>query len=323
MRPAESRLRVPAQTNIIEQLPSGGRVAIVRLRSLGDCVLSAPAIDILHHARPDLQIAVVVEDRFADLFRGNPAISEVLPPTVRAMRAFAPELCLNLHGGTRSARLTLLSGAKFRAGFDIFRPAFAYNTPIPTAQEILDVTRRVHTAEHMAAAMFYLGVERTWVPRARVAAPAGRSRHAPMGSYAVIHPFAATPEKTWPAASFLEAAEFIRDSMHLEPVFVGGPADDFAPFQNHSCVVGAPLAEVAQLMRDASLFLGNDSGPAHVAAAFGLPMVVLFGPSDAEIWSPWRTVGKVLKATGPIANIPFSDVLRAIERVYSVHEAHR
>jgi heptosyltransferase-3 len=314
---------MPAQTDTLDKLPVGSRAAIIRLRSLGDCVLSTPAIELLHHARPDLRIAVVVEDRFADVFRGNPAVAEVLPPSVRAIRSFAPDLCLNYHGGTRSARLTMLSGAKVRAGFDIFHPAFAYNTPIPTAQEILGVTRRVHTVEHMASAMFYLGVERTWIPRARVPAPPGRSPHAPAGSYVVIHPLAATPEKTWPASSFVETANFLQDSLQLQPVFIGGPGEDLTPFQNWCTVSGAPLAEVAQLMRDASLFAGNDSGPAHVAAAFGLPLVVLFGPSDSEIWAPWRTVGKVLKAEGPIAGIPVSDALRAMQRVYSVHEAHR
>jgi heptosyltransferase-3 len=282
-----------------------------------------PAIEILHHARPDIEIGVVVEDRFADVFRGNAAVAQVLPPSARAIRGFAPDVCLNFHGGTRSARLTMLSGAKIRAGFDIFRPAFVYNTPIPTAQEILGVTRRVHTAEHMASAMFYLGVPRTWIPRTRVPAPAGRSPHAPAGGYAVIHPLAATPEKTWPAASFLEVAGFLKASMQFEPVFIGGPGEDLSPFQPWRTVTGAPLGEVAQLMRDASAFVGNDSGPAHIAAAFGLPMVVMFGPSDSEIWAPWRTVGKVLKAEGPIANIPVRDVLRGIERVCSVNESHR
>lgn len=312
-----------AQTDIIEKLPLRSRVAIIRLRSLGDCVLTTPAIEILHHARPDIEIAAVVEDRFADVFRGNPAITHVLPPSARAIRGFAPDLCLNLHGGTRSARLTILSGAKVRAGFDIFRPEFVYNTPIPTAQEILGVSRRVHTAEHMASAIFYLGVERTWIPRAHVPAPEGHSPYAPAGQYAVIHPLAATPEKTWPAAGFVEVARDIAESMQLEPVFVGGPGEDLSPFRQWRTVIGAPLSEIAQLMRDASLFVGNDSGPAHVAAAFGLPLVVLFGPSDSEIWSPWRTVGKVLKTDGPIAGIPVSDVLRAIGRVSSVNEAHR
>jgi ADP-heptose:LPS heptosyltransferase len=308
---------------MIEDLAQKSRVAIIRLRSLGDCVLCTPAIELLNHARPDIEIAVVVEDRFSDVFRGNPAISQVLPPSARAIRNFAPELCVNFHGGTRSARLTMLSGAKTRAGFDIFKPAFIYNAPIPTAQEILGITRRVHTVEHMAAAMFYLGVARTWIPRARVPAPAGRSPNAPTGAYAVIHPLAATPEKTWPAASFVEVAGFLETAMHLEPVFIGGPGEDLSAFARWKTVSGAPLTEIAQLMRDASLFVGNDSGPAHVAASFGLPLVVLFGSSDAEIWSPWRSVGKVLKADGPIANIPVSDAVRAVERVYSVHEANR
>jgi len=301
----------------IDQIPPGGRVAIIRLRSLGDCVLLTPAIELLRHARPDLKISVVVEDRFADVF------PEVLPPSARAIREFAPDLCINFHGGTRSARLTILSGAKFRAGFDIFKPAFIYNVPIPTAQEILGVTRRVHTAEHMASAMFYLGVEKTWIPRAVVPAPAGRSSLAPEGAYAVIHALAATPEKTWPAASFAEAAEFIGKKVRLEPVFIAGAGEDLSAFSKWRTVIGAPLSEIARLMRDASLFLGNDSGPAHVAAAFGLPMVVLFGPSDSEIWSPWRTVGKVIKAQGPMESIGVADVIRGLERVFSVQEASR
>jgi ADP-heptose:LPS heptosyltransferase len=314
---------VPAQTDIIAKLPKQSRVAIIRLRSLGDCILLTPAIQLLHYARPDLSIGVVVEERFADVFRGNPAIAEVLPPTVRALRAFKPSLCLNLHGGSRSARLTMLSGAGLRAGLDIFRPTLIYNTLIPTAQEILGITRRVHTAEHMASTMFFLGVERTWIPRAFVPAPEGRSPHAPEASYAVFHPLAATPEKTWPAAAFLEAAAFVSENIGLQPVFVGGPGEDLSAFSKWRTVSGAPLREVAQLLRDASLFLGNDSGPAHLAAAFGLPLAVLFGPSDSEIWSPWRTVGKVLKAEGPISNISVADVIRALERVYSVQEANR
>jgi ADP-heptose:LPS heptosyltransferase len=314
---------VPAQTDILAKLPNQSRVAIIRLRSLGDCILLTPAIQLLHYARPDLRIGVVVEDRFADVFRGNPAIAEVLPPEVRAVRAFSPSLCLNLHGGSRSARLTMLSGAEIRAGLDIFRPTLVYNTLIPTAQEILGITRRVHTAEHMASAMFYLGVERTWIPRAFVPAPQGRSPHAPPGAYAVFHPLAATPEKTWPAASFVEAAHFVSNNMAQEPVFIGGPGEDLSAFSRWRTIAGAPLREVAQLIRDASLFLGNDSGPAHLAAAFGLPLVALFGPSDSEIWSPWRTVGKVIKADGPISNIPVADVIRGLDRVYSVQEANR
>ena len=78
------------------------------------------------------------------------------------------DLVLNLHGGTRSMVLTALSRAKFRAGFAHHRYSFVYSHKIPTAQEILGVSRRVHTAEHLASAMFWLGVPQQEIPRAKL-----------------------------------------------------------------------------------------------------------------------------------------------------------
>src|ERR1035438_1746214 len=97
--------------SVLECLPRDSRVAILRLRSLGDCVLTTPALDILRRARPDLRVAVVVEDRFREIFEGNPDLDEILPVDPAVVRRFQPQLCLNLHGGTRSAWMTGLSGA--------------------------------------------------------------------------------------------------------------------------------------------------------------------------------------------------------------------
>jgi ADP-heptose:LPS heptosyltransferase len=309
------------QTDTLERVGPFGRVAVLRLRSLGDCVLSTPAICLLKQARPDLRVGVVVEDRFAAVFENNDDITAIMPPTARVLREFEPELCLNLHGGTRSARLTLLSGARFRAGFAIFRPGWIYNTPVPTAQETMGINRRVHTAEHMASAMFYLGVPIGEVPRAKLMAAPGRSRHAPDGPYAVIHGLAATPEKTWPAEHFRELARFLEQCMGLQTVFIGGPGEDLTPFEPYRGVAGAPLGEVVKLMRDAAFFAGNDSGPAHVAAAFGIPQVVIFGPSDAEVWAPWRTPAEILKTEAAIGDIPVARAIEAVERLRLVTRA--
>ena len=291
------------QSDTLDRLPSGSRIAIIRLRSLGDCILCTPALSLLKASRPDLRIGVVVESRFAGIFEGHPAVDEVINPEVRALRGFAPDVCLNLHGGSRSARLTALSGAGYRGGFDIFKPSMIYNVAIPTAQTVLGVERRVHTVEHMAAAVFYLGVPITEIPRAYVPfAEVKRER-----PYAVIHPVAALAEKTWPAERFAEVAA----QLYLEPVFIGAAGDDLSGFAKWPVLAGAPLREIAGLMRGASLFIGNDSGPAHLAAAFGVPQVVLFGPSDAEIWSPWKTASRVLKAE-PISNIPVESVMDAV-----------
>jgi ADP-heptose:LPS heptosyltransferase len=61
------------------------------------------------------------------------------------------------------------------------------------------------------------------------------------------------------------------------------------------------------------LFIGNDSGPAHIAAAFGVPVVVLFGPSDPVNWAPWRTEGHVLTNSEGIGRIAVEEVIAAAE----------
>src|SRR5436190_15710182 len=156
--------------SILECLPPESSVAILRLRSLGDCVLTTPALDILKRSRPDLRLAVFVEDRFRAIFEGNPDVDRILAPGLAALRRLRPRLCLNLHGGTRSAWMTLASGARYRAGFAHYRHQLAYNVRIPRAQQILRVPRIVHTAEHLASAMFYLGAPPGEIPRAKLAA---------------------------------------------------------------------------------------------------------------------------------------------------------
>lgn len=272
----------------LDQLPRGARVAVLRLRSLGDCVLTTPALEILKRARPDLRVAVMVEDCFRAVFEGNPAIDAIIPPSLKCLRAEKPDLCLNFHGGTRSAWMSAASGARFRAGFGHFRHQFVYNLRIPRSQQILNVERKVHTAEHLASAMFWLGSPFTEIPRATLICTQS-ARPQPL---AVIHPVAATAQKTWSSAGFLAVAEHLR-GQGIEPVFIGAPADNLSPFRAYR-IQTASLSELKSLLASASLFVGNDSGPAHMAAAFGLPVVVIFSASDPEIWAPWRTQSEVL-----------------------------
>ena len=304
--------------NTLDRLQSGDRVAIIRLRSLGDCVLTTPAIRILKNARPDLEIAVVVESRFSEVFSGNPDLSEILSPNIRDLRTFRPSLCLNLHGGGSSARLTAFSGARHRVGFAPFRPRSIYNISIPTAQIILGVERKVHTAEHLASAAFFLGAPATEIPRASLFASPAPPPPGVSGPYAVIHPVASHPSKTWPASWFLNVAQHLSRSLELTPVFIAGPGEDLSQFQVWPTISNAPLARIKSLLKQASLFIGNDSGPAHMAAAFGIPVVVLFGNSDPVIWAPWKTTAQVLVSDGPIHNIPEQSVIHALDRL-SVH----
>ena len=298
----------------LERLPRGARVAIVRLRSMGDCVLTTPALDMLKNTRPDLEIGIVVEDRFRAIFERNPALSAILDPAFATIWRWCPQLCLNLHGGRRSMFLTAGSRAKIRAGFAHHRGAFVYNVPIPRAQEILGVQRPVHTAEHLASAMFYLGCPQQEIPRARLFA--ARPPEAP--PYAIFHPIAAAAYKTWPAERFVQVAEHVRRSCKLEPVFIGGSSDDLSPFRSFRVLAGAPLAEIMSLISGASLFFGNDSGPAHIAAAFGIPLVVLFGRMEHSItWAPWRaTAAATVVNPKGIAAISVEESIACVERLH-------
>jgi ADP-heptose:LPS heptosyltransferase len=297
--------------SVLERVPAGARVAVIRLRSMGDCILTTPALAILKQSRPDLTIGVVVEDRFAALMEGNPDVSTVLPPSIRSLRAFGPRLTLNLHGGPRSLTLTLLSGAGETAGFAHFTASFAYRVRIPTAQEILGVSRKVHTAEHLASAIFYLGVPPREIPRATLFA----QQPPETAPYAVFHPMATGTGKNWPATKFLQVARRLAGSPGLRPVFIGGPGEDLSPFDGFQTLAGVSLAELKSLMSGASLFVGNDSGPAHMAAAFGIPVVVIFGNSDPVVWAPWRTSSQTIVAQGPIENVAVEEVLAAVHQL--------
>jgi ADP-heptose:LPS heptosyltransferase len=146
------------------------------------------------------------------------------------------------------------------------------------------------------------------IPRARLTATDKQP------AAAVLHAVAATAEKTWRADGFVEVARRLQAS-HSRVVFIGGPGDDLSPFREFPIIAGAPLAEVKNLLSSASIFVGNDSGPAHMAAAFGVPSVVIFGTSDPAIWGPWRTPAEVVQSPAGIGAVTVEQVLGALARL--------
>jgi len=157
--------------------------------------------------------------------------------------------------------------------------------------------------------MFYLGVPAGEIPRAKLKAGQAKACAA-----CVIHAVAATAEKTWSAQGFLAVARHLQ-SAGIEPVFIGGASDDLSPFSSYRTFRGAPLGEVKNLLASSCLFVGNDSGPAHMAAAFGLPVVVIFGNSNPAIWGPWRTAAEVVTSRDGIARVTTEQVLNALSRL--------
>lgn len=291
---------------VLSQLAPDASIVLVRLRSLGDTVLVTPAFSLLRRAMPRASIHVAMEERFADVLAGQPDIDGVLrlaagggtlgkARLLRHIRTLRPSLCIDMHGGTTAAWFTALSGARWRAGFSHFLYSWVYNIRIPRPQEVLgrEQDASVHTAEHHAAAIMHLCGSLDAIPGARLAAAPTQAEH----PYAVLHAGAAYATKTWQLSHFLALADQLRDRHGLKPIFVAGPseADLAAKVRDFPVRHGLPLPELMSLLAGAHLFVGNDSGPAHIAAAFDVPCVTIFGSSNSKIWHPWKTPHRVVE----------------------------
>jgi len=307
--------------SFLPSLPAGSRLLIIRLRSIGDIVLLTPALRLLKEWRPDYHISIVVESRFSELLEGNPDVEEIVEPNggeerpkarsfLRAaldLRRRRYSLCLNLHGGPTSAFLTALVGARWNAGFEHFRARALYAFLIPDARQILR-QQTIHTAEHQASAFFWLGLPRREIPPARLFPSARREawwerKRTSLGippdrEYAVIHPAALFPTKQWAAENFARLAKFFEEEAGLVPVCSCGPGEspvldalERAADSPIRRLEGASLGQFTAALAGARLFVGNDSGPAHMAAALGRPSVVIFGSSSSTIWGPWPRQG--------------------------------
>ena len=96
----------------------------------------------------------------------------------------------------------------------------------------------------------------------------------------VIHPFSGSPKKNWPTGNFMQVASRLRDKGHTVQ-FIFGPEEGFPGARRFNT-----LDELLGFLPSARAFLGNDSGPTHVAAALGLPTLALFGPTNPKVWAP-------------------------------------
>lgn len=298
--------------SLLPSLPPSARVLVIRLRSIGDIVLLTPALELLKRWRPDLRLSVLVEPAFQDLLEGNTDVDEILSVggsiparlrTIKALRRRKFALCLNLHGGPTSAQLASASGARWKAGFAHFRASRAYDFLIPDARIILGQAA-IHAAEHQASALFWLGLPHVEIPRARLfVAPQAKTwweeardgTGIPPGhDYALLHPTALYATKRWAPENFARLGGYLEREAALRTLYSCGPGEA-AALDAVQRAAGSPirrlentsLAQFTAALAGARLFVGNDSGPAHMAAALGRPTVVIFGSSSSRIWGPW------------------------------------
>lgn len=306
----------PRAASLLPSLAPRSRILLIRLRSIGDIILLTPALRLLKDWRPDLHVTVMVEGRFRELLQNNPDVDAILELEKAAgfaklgsrvrmigrVRRSDFQLAINLHGGPTSATFAAWSGARWKAAFGHFRRKRIYDILIPDPKTILH-KEKIHTAEHQASAFFHLGLPRNEIPGARIDLTTAEldwwaRKRISLGlpsdkPYVVIHPTALYYTKQWSPENFAALGAQIEPRFSI--VYSCGPGEgpvldavEKAAGKKITRLEGAGLRNFAATLGGSRLFIGNDSGPAHMAAALGIPGVVVFSSSSSTIWAPWR-----------------------------------
>ena len=238
------------RTDLLPSLSPGSRVLFIRLRSLGDTVLSTPLYAALKAWRPDLRITVLVESPNGEVLKNNPDVNQVLTipgapgplsslfsrsNALREIRAARFDCCINLHGGSTSAWLTFLSGSLHRVGLKSFRNTFAYTHSLDIPARKADGTKW-HTVEYQMEWLRQLGLPEGAIPPLRVIPPP--ELEAPVlryldglgfksGSrYAVVQPTSKFFTKEWTPEGFAEIADYLAREHGLQVLLSGGPGEE-------------------------------------------------------------------------------------------------
>lgn len=318
-------------TPLFESLPENSSVLFIRLRNLGEAVLDTANLRALKRYRPDLRVTTLVEALYTDLYAADPEVEAIglsrgggdrrsslaaRLGLVRELRRRRFAAAINLHGGPTSAQLTLASGAPRRVGAAHFRHGYAYTERVPPAEQVLG-RADLHTVESQFAWFKWLGLpggepgptSLTVAPAARAAA-AEKLRAAgvdPAAPYAVLAPTNEFYTKRWPPDRYARVAEDLR-ARGLQAVLTGAPtAEQEAQIESVRAATSLALpalttltvGELVAAVAGARLFVGNDSGPAHIAAALKVPLVVLFGPASSVRWRPWRAPAALVQNDFP------------------------
>ncbi len=205
------------------------RVLVVRLRSIGDTVLSTPSLFALKRFLPHAQVDILVEDWVAPLLADHPHVDNVVvlerggvvarTRAARELRAERYDVVYNLHGGTTATFLTRATGARHRVGFKTYQYAKLHTELVPSPS-LLWGQQKAHSVEQQLALLGWTGVPVTDLPRtslgiSTVAAESVNQHLAAAGladrKIALIHPAAALETKRWAAENFARVVEYLSE----------------------------------------------------------------------------------------------------------------
>lgn len=289
------------------------RILLIRLDHIGDVLLTRPSMNALHDAFPSAQIDLLVSADLVPIFEDAREIREIISmrhhwfsrsadkkqtlpeffQVLKRVRANRYDLAIDFRGDLRHILLMALAGIPVRAGYNLTGGGFLLTHTAPYSKEIHQVHAQFNllnslglkTGEPRNFPISYSGSRKWkfWNATGRLL-PADTRR-------IVIHPGAGDAAKQWPAANFEKLIQTILNEKLGQVILVGTEAEKKSLRLEGPDILDlrgkTGLEELPILLDCCDLFIGNDSGPAHIAAAQGSPMIVLFNTlHDPNVWKP-------------------------------------
>ncbi len=277
------------------------RILIVRLSALGDVALSLHVLTTLRARFPSAQIGWLVEDRFAPLLRGLVELDSIhiyarkglrfpwnwwrLPIFLRSVRRERYDVALDLQGNMKSGVLTALCGAKRKVGLGGALSREGNHLLVRERVAPPDTPHRLDAYLALVNHVFDDG------PHTLAQLAADAPHHGAVVLHSGTSAFGAF--KRWPSKRFAELADRLATRLSAPIWLTAGPGEQtqveevVAAMSQPARIVSPPdLTALVEVLAGARLVVAGDTGPAHLAAATGVPTVVLFGPKDPAVHAP-------------------------------------
>lgn len=296
------------------------RILITRLTAIGDCILTMPLAVALREAFPQALLAWVVEGVSGTMIERHQAVDMAIRLPRRfarspralwrlrqQLKALRLDMTIDPQGLSKSALVAWLSGARRRIGFA--RPVGREISPWLNTE--LVHSQATHVVDRYLELLGPLGVSsgparfefpideqaRTKMAAALLALGIG-------GQFAILNPGAGWESKRWPAERYAEVASELDRRWQISSLVVWAGEQEHAWAQQIAAAAGksafvAPassLLELAAILSRATLFVGSDTGPLHMAAALGIPCVGIYGPTNPEICGPYGKGHQTVRA---------------------------
>ena len=296
------------------------RILVIRGGAIGDFILTLPVLAALRERFPQTQLTVLGYPHIAQLALAGGLADEVRPIEARELAAF-----FNPHADPPPDLAAFFAGCAVILSY-LYDPdgLFAQNVRRCTrATFITGPHRPAETGPRHATEILLEPLERLAifdadpVPRLSVVAEAPP---APGRARLVVHPGSGSERKNWPEARWAELLARLAARPDLELLLVGGEAEGerlsrlarLWPAERLHLAQSLPLATLARRLAAGGVFAGHDSGITHLAAALGLPGVVLWGDTNPTVWRPRSERLRLLRHPHGLVALPVSEVAAAL-----------